>query len=90
MSIQSKKEMIAGKMYKQHGTGGEGRLAEKYKQNSSGKGDLKMKYKMHGETTGHGKGQEPTQANKKGSFEAKYEMADKSGSFKGGYKQANC
>lgn len=89
MSIETKKKMIADKMYKQNSTGGIGTSPKNY-QNGKEKGELKMKYKMNGEDTGYAKGQKYSGANKSGKFVDKYEQADSSGSIKGGYKMANC
>ena len=76
---------MADKMYKQNSTGGVGTSPKNY-QNGKAKGDLKMKYKMNGETTGFAKGEKYSQSNKKGSFNAKYNQTNPSGSMKGGYK----
>lgn len=75
---------IADKMYKQNSTGGLGKSPKNYMIGKE-KGELKMKYKQNGETTGFGKGQKYSESNKSGSFNAKYNQANPSGSMKGGY-----
>jgi hypothetical protein len=84
MKVNDKKLAMADKMYKQNSTGGVGTSPKNY-QNGKAKGDLKMKFKMNGETTGRAKGQNFSQSNGKGSFNAKYNQANPSGSMKGGY-----
>jgi len=85
MKINDKKLSMADKMYKQNSTGGVGTSPKEY-QNGKAKGDLKMKFKMNGETTGYAKGMKYDGANKSGSFgSAKYNQANPSGSMKGGY-----
>lgn len=86
MSIETKKHEMAEKMYKMHGTGGVGGNIKTYMHGKeTKKGGHDESYKMHGKTTGYNKGQHFYGANRKGSFEDKYEMADKSGTIKGGY-----
>lgn len=81
---------IADKMYKQNSTGGLGKSPKNY-QNGKEKGELKMKYKQNGETTGFGKGQKFSGSNKEGKFgSAKYSQSNSDGSIKGGYKMSNC
>lgn len=88
MKISDKKMAIASRMYKQNGTGGQGALAEKYKQNSKGEGKLNMKYIQNGKSSGYAGGMKTNLSNAKGKFDAKYSQAN-DGQMKGGYKQAN-
>ena len=88
MKISDKKLAMADKMYKQNSTGGVGTSPKSYQNGKNTKGDLKMKYKQNGETTGFAKGQKYSEANTKGSFKVDNYQSNTSGSMKGGYKQA--
>ncbi len=84
MDIKSKKMEMADKMYHQNSKGGVGSSPKNY-MNGKEKGELKMKYEMHGK--GKGKEMEKTpMSNKKGSFKVDNYQANPSGSMKGGYK----
>lgn len=76
---------MADKMYNQNSKGGVGSNPKNYMIGKM-KGNLSMKYKQTGNNTGYGKGEKFDGANKSGKFGSdKYNMANPSGSMKGGY-----
>lgn len=87
MAISDKKMDMAEKMYTQNSRGGKG-ASPKYKEGSKSLGELSMKYTQNGKGTTKGSGQGYAQADSKGSFEAKYNQADKEGAMTGKYKMA--
>lgn len=88
MKTDSKKMEMADKMYKQN-SAGLGKSPKDYGNGKNTKPHESMKFSMNGKGTRNEKAQKAPMSHTAGNFEAKYDMASKSG-MKGGYKQANC
>lgn len=85
--VSDKKLSMADKMYDMNSKGGKGKSPKYRMIDKNPKFDKAAEFTAQN-SKGHSKaegGMDPQQANKKGSFVAKYNQADKSGSFQAKY-----